>query len=229
LQNLWTSSTAKHVFVADTCRQSGPVSNCTVRAYGPFSNSGASLADRDAQRPSISNNGLHGPFIAFESAAAYSNPRANGKSQIYLVGDNSCGPGLPQFACSGPPRMVSVALDGSPGNGDSSNARITDDGQGVAFQSLATNFTNRAGGGANVFVTSTCPQLGDGGAAGDAGACLVTALGLVTAPPSCGHLNTTASQALLSRNGKVIVFSSDSTNLLPGTTTGGVFTGKAGP
>jgi hypothetical protein len=58
--------------------------------------------------------------------------------------------------CSMSTRVVSVAADGTAGNGDSHNAVVTADGRYVAFSSAATNLVEGAPAGRQVYVHDTC-------------------------------------------------------------------------
>src|SRR5579862_2665903 len=74
--------------------------------------------------PGISDDGS---TIAFSSSASNLVPdAANGKQQIFV-------------SSGGATEWISRGMDGQPGNGDSTNPKLSGDGRFVVFQSTATN------------------------------------------------------------------------------------------
>lgn len=98
-------------------------------------NSGLVEANNQATNPSISTNGR---YIVFESAATNLDVNANGKLQIYL-----------KDLDSGSIALVSRNAGGSPDNGTTgaSNAKVSDDGRYILFQSSDSAMSTINGGG----------------------------------------------------------------------------------
>jgi hypothetical protein len=93
---------------------------------------------------------LDGRYVAY---AAIQNERA----QIFLR--DTC-----QGAASGcQPRttLLSVAADGSAANGESHAPSMSSDGRYVAFSSAATNVTENAPAGRQIYLRDTCAGAGD--------------------------------------------------------------------
>jgi Tol biopolymer transport system component len=151
---------------------------------------GSNPNNEGSQQPAISGDGR---FIAF---ASYFNGLVEGEDNIHsdvFVHDRN----------TGETTLVSVATDGTPGNSTSLDPSISDDGRYVAFQSLSTNFiegdtNNRR----DVFLhdrqtgTTTCLSTSPGGEIGDA----------------------TSIEPEVSGDGKFVVFTSTSSNLIAGDT-----------
>jgi TolB protein len=95
-----------------------------------------------SEKPAISQDGR---YVAYASAE-------NGTKQI-LVRDTCLGA---TQQCVASTAMVSVAPDGSAGNGDSHSVAITPDGRYIAFSSAATNLAVGAPAGQQVYVRDTC-------------------------------------------------------------------------
>jgi Tol biopolymer transport system component/subtilisin-like proprotein convertase family protein len=124
---------------------------------------GGSPSDGASVNPSVSGDGT---FIAFQSGATNLDPAgrcANGLDHVFL-----------RNRLTGETRCLSVAADGTPGDGPSGVPAVSDDGSFVAFQSAATNL---AAGCTNDMVQIvlaqmatgilTCVSLGAGGSAGN--------------------------------------------------------------
>jgi Tol biopolymer transport system component len=106
---------AADVFVRD--RTSGTTTRVSV------SSSGAE-ADAESWGPGISGDGR---FVVFASNAKnLASGDSNGAADVFLHDRQS-----------GDTTMVSLASDGTPGNGDSDDASVSDDGRRVAFQSFS--------------------------------------------------------------------------------------------
>ena len=149
------TNSREDVFVRD--RQTGTTSRVSVASDGTQGN-GLS------QRPQISADGR---YVAFESESANLAPGdANGYSMDIFVFDR-----LSQTT-----ERVSVASDGSPGNGYSAAASISADGRYVAFESESTNLApGDANGWEDVFVrdrvsgTTEQVSVDDAGVGGSSG------------------------------------------------------------
>ncbi|HLH09450.1 MAG TPA: hypothetical protein VKW78_19585 [Terriglobales bacterium] len=206
------------VFVADACISGGVgIAGCNVQAYGPFSiASGGALASSDAQTPTIDGSGR---FLAFASTATnLASNATSGTTQIYFVDD--CTVPKAQTGCATSVKLVSTTLDGTPGNQASTAPFMASNGGAVLFQSLATNFVQPGTvPGGSIFVSSTC--------AGNPSGCVTGAVGFDTS--TCGVPNGAISQPVFDLNSDLIVFTSNASNLDPGATSQGVFTGKQGP
>jgi Tol biopolymer transport system component len=94
------------------------------------------------ETPAVSEDGR---YVAYASVQG-------GNSQI-LLRDTCLGAAND---CLGSTRTVSVATDGTAGNGDSHNAVLTLDGRFVAFSSAATNLVSSAPAGRQVYLRDTC-------------------------------------------------------------------------
>ena len=118
------------VFLAD--RQAGTVERVS-------SANGGGLGDGDSINASVSPDGR---YVVYESLAQnLGGVAGNGKQQIFLV-DRQLGTTT----------RVSALSDGTPGNGDSSDAHVSADGRFVVFESLATNLTALDGAAADIFL-----------------------------------------------------------------------------
>lgn len=98
------------------------------------------LADADCERPQLARNGR---FVIFESQATnlVRPAETKGNRQIYVRDLNR-----------GSTECLSVSPQGRPGDGFSSQACITSDGQTVAFASSAANLVPGSGKGKRIFV-----------------------------------------------------------------------------
>lgn len=132
------TNAAEDIFVHD--RGSGATSRVSVASSGTQSNAGSSY-------PCISSDGRH---VSFRSTATNLVPEAMpaGTSQIYI-----------HDLLWGETRRVSVAPDGSAGNGNTDASAVSADGRYVAFRSWATNLaTIGAGSITNVFRSDRGPD-----------------------------------------------------------------------
>jgi Tol biopolymer transport system component len=151
--------------------------------------------NRNSSSPAITNNGR---LIAFHSEAFNLVPSdPNGDvSDVFVYNSQSISMSL-----------VSLDSAGADTNAASSFPDISDDGQYVVFESLATDLGSCTTGQGDIFVrdtvndTNTCISIASGG--GDANAASIT--------------------PVISGDGSSVVFASSATNLLPpGTDTNGV-------
>jgi WD40 repeat protein len=131
-------------------------SNCTITTQtftigsgaAPSSTSAAALAVAE-ESPAVSQDGRYVAYASVQSDTA----------QI-LLRDTCLGAAN---GCTPSTRTVSAAADGTTaGNGDSHNVAMTPDARYVAFTSAATNLTENAPSGRQVYLHDTC--IGAGGA-----------------------------------------------------------------
>ncbi len=145
-------------------------------------------ADRDSFSPSISADGR---YVAFASRAVDLVAGDDNNSEDVFVRDRAAGTTI----------RVSVSSDGTPGNDDSYRPVISPDGRFVAFQSDATNLTaGDANGATDVFVHDI--------QTGRTSRVSVASGGL--------QANGASGGASISAGGRIVVFSSDADNLVPG-------------
>jgi hypothetical protein len=161
----------------------------TVVSHGPASAQG----NGSSSRPSISADG---GFVAFESAAALVREDTNRKRDVYLwerAGDAV--------------ERISLARNGAPANGDSSDPSISGDASVIAFATTATNMT--ADRGLNGKVSQVFAwQRASGGVA-------LVSSGTGGRPGSGG-----SGDASMSRDGRVVAFESDARDLVDRDTNG---------
>lgn len=144
----------------------------------------------DSTQPRISADGR---YIVFESIATN------------LIGGDSNG-AFDVFRhdrVTGETLRVSVASDGSQGNGNSFGPAISADGNLVAFSSLAFNFTaSDANGASDIFVRDVAAGTTERISVGTSG----------------GDADLDSGDPAISADGRFVAFSSDATNLVPGDT-----------
>jgi TolB protein len=128
------SDPTRQVFVRDTCLGA---TNCTPKTTMI---SGSALVAQDA--PSISRDGQ---YVAYTSSQG-------GNWQIVLS-DTCVGAAS---SCRPSTRAISIATDGSVGDGASHNAVMTADGRYIAFSSAAANLIENAPLGRQVYLRDTC-------------------------------------------------------------------------
>jgi TolB protein len=130
------SNATRQVFVRDTCLGAANCTPTTTRV------SGASAPVPVAEdQPAISRDGR---YVAYTSSQS-------GSWQI-LLSDTCFG----ESGCTRSTRAVSVAADGSAGDGASHNPVMTVDGRYIAFSSAATNLVANAPLGRQVYLRDTC-------------------------------------------------------------------------
>jgi Tol biopolymer transport system component len=143
------------VFVRDTC--AGAPSGCVPSTTVASVTSDGFLADDRSDFPSMSADGR---FIAFSSKAAFLVPADKNAASDVFVRD-TC-QGVPS-GCVPSTTRVSMANDGSEGNGGSGSPSISADGRFVAFLSNASNLV---AGDTNfqtdLFVRDTCAGASSG-------------------------------------------------------------------
>jgi hypothetical protein len=122
---------------------SGCVPSTQIFSVGSGAAAAASAALTVAEEtPALSQDGRYVAFASMQDA----------KSQI-LIRDTCLGAAKD---CTPTTQVVSAAVDGSAGNGDSHNAVMTTDGRYVAFSSAATNLVQNAPTGRQVYLRDTC-------------------------------------------------------------------------
>jgi hypothetical protein len=145
-------------------------------------------------------------YTVISSAAALVAEHPTGTTQVYRVRRRT-----------GVVELVSRAADGTPGDGDSSGACLSQDGAIVAFESTATNLVaGDTNGVADIFVRDVA-----------AGATTLVSRGTDGAgASSCGR-GGGSNRALLSNSGDVVAFASTCASLCGGNSeTTGCFTGR---
>jgi Tol biopolymer transport system component len=143
-----------------------------------------------SQRPSLSADGR---YVVFESIA----------SNLVAGDTNAVGDVFRHDRLTGETIRISVATGGAQGNGVSNHARISDDGNTVAFSSIAFNLVaNDANGAFDVFVRDV--------AAATTERVSVTATG--------GEADLGVGDLALSGDGHLVAFGSLATNLVAGDT-----------
>jgi Tol biopolymer transport system component len=175
-----TNNNWQEIFLRD--RVAGTTTIVRPAADGSLSSGGVRFAE-------ISADGL---FIAFQSASAnIVVPDANGSHDVFL-----------KDLVAGTTTLVSQALDGTHGNGDSWMPSISADGRFVAFHSWANNLvlddTNTLPF-FDIFVRDTLFGT-------------TTRLNLT---PSGGEADGSSTAASISADGSVVSFDSTATNLAP--------------
>jgi Tol biopolymer transport system component len=153
-------------------------------------------------RPAITPDGRH---VAFESAAAnlVSND-ANGVLDVFV-----------HDRVTGATVRVSVDSAGAEGDGDSVAPALSEDGRFVAFHSFATNLVSGdTNGDPDVFVHDRDP---DGNGVFDEGNGVTTR---VSVKSDGGQGNGRSRFPSISGDGSLVVFASDSTNLVNGDSNG---------
>jgi len=189
------------IFLRDTC--SG-VSGCTPSTVRVSVASDGTQANGDSALSSISADGR---FIVFSSTATNLVPGdTNGVPDIFLrdtcFGATNCTPSTVR---------VSVASDGTQGNGPSSDPAISADGRFIAFTSAATNLASGdTNGTSDIFLRDTC--------FGATNCTPSTVRVSVANDGTQGNGNST--DPAINGNGRFISFLSAASNLVPGDTNG---------
>lgn len=148
-------------------------------------------ANGSSGSPSISGNGL---VVAFSSAASNIEP-----------GDDNHADDVFARARGQAAELVSVAADGGPANGPSSQPDISADGRIVAFTSSASNLVaGDTNGRPDVFIRDLARH----------------STRRVSVSPSGGQANGASSAPAINADGSAIAFESGATNLVAGDTNG---------
>lgn len=148
-----------------------------------FTITGTGAAAVAAETPAISESGR---FVAFTSPQ-------HDTTQILLRDTCLAAPA----GCVPQSNVVSVASDGTSGNKDSQNPAITPDGRYIAFSSAATNLTENAPAGRQVYLRDTC--------FGAASGCKASTT-LISVDESGALTGTEAILPSISSNGRYVAF-----------------------
>jgi Tol biopolymer transport system component len=208
--NLVAGDTNGHydVFLRDTCQTaSGPVSGCTPSTIRVSVATDGTQANSSSFSPSISADGR---YVAFDSNATNLVAGDTNNASDIFVRDTCVGA---PSGCTPSTTRVSVATDGTQGNGDSSQPSISADGRFVAFASGAGNLI--PGGtavGPLVFLRDTC--------AGAASGCTPSTT-LVSVATDGTQANSSSEQPAISADGRYVAFGSAATNLVANDTNQG--------
>ena len=193
------------VFVRDTCL--GAVVGCAP------STKRISVAADSSQSNGLSiysSISFDGGVIAFRSAATNLVPGdTNGLADVFAV--QTCVNPVP--GCTPTITRISVAFDGSAANGASDRVAMTSDGRFLLFGSAASNLVaGDVNGVSDVFLRDTC--------LGAAGCVPSTTLVSVPAGGSTSNGNSAVytSFGMVVAHGKLAVFESAASNLVPGDT-----------
>lgn len=166
-----------------------------------------SPGNRQSDLAAISSNGR---FVAFSSLSSnFSSASNNGFYNVFLRDTCTAAPS----GCTPSIIPVSVAPDGSPGNGDSGDSidfatypAMSSDGRYVAFASTATNLTaDVTGGFISIFLRDTCTGVATG---------CTPATVLVSAASDGTPGNGDSVDVSISSDGRFVVFDSDASNLV---------------
>jgi Tol biopolymer transport system component len=174
------------------------------RAYDGSQTNGSSLA------PALSANGR---FVAFHS---YSTNLVAGdnNSNCGFLQDENCPDVFVYDSQTGETLLVSIAADGTHGNGWSGNASISADGRYIAFESSATNLVaNDKNEIIDIFVHD---RDADGDGALDEPGAVNTILVSTSSDgtPANGHCEVSS----ISADGRTVAFASSADNLVEGDT-----------
>ncbi|HKV05308.1 MAG TPA: hypothetical protein VJO53_09405 [Candidatus Acidoferrales bacterium] len=167
------------VFLRDTCNGSLP--NATISGCGPgtflvsISPDGTSPANGPSSHPAISNQGL---FVSFTSSAPNLGapaPNPNPVNEIFERSTCVTTIALSSNTCAPTTSLISTPDGTTPGDGESPESSISNDGRFVAFSSSARNLIVGVGPTQQVYVRDTCTGVA------------------VATPPTCTPSTTIAS------------------------------------
>ena len=174
------------------------------RTYDGSQTNGSSLA------PALSANGR---FVAFHSYATNLVPGDNNSNCGFLQ-DENCPDVFVYDSQTGETLLVSIAADGTHGNGWSGNASISADGRYIAFESSATNLVaNDKNKIIDIFVHD---RDSDGDGVFDEPGAVITILVSISSDgtPANGHCEVSS----ISADGRYVAFASSADNLVEGDT-----------
>ena len=174
-----------------------------------ITSNGAEAVGGDSEHPSISQYGTH---IAFESLATNLSPLGNNSMRQIYVHDRDTGCTL----------LLSRGYDGLLGDGDSTAASISANGQFIAFQSTATNLVeDDMNGVSDIFVIDRDPDRDDSYYS-DPSNCEPgpSRLFRVSIAGNGTEGNGASTAPAISDNGDFIAFASEANNLVEGDTNG---------
>ncbi len=206
--SLLASPFLDNVFVRDACL-AGPV-GCTASTTLVSVTPAGSQGNGSSFGGSISADGR---LVAFSSGST--DLVASGVSGIF-VRDMCVGA---QLGCVPSTNLVSVASDGSPGNGSSGGVSLSADGRFVAFSSGSTNLVpGDTNGVDDVFVRDTC----FGASAGCLPSTIRVSLASDGSEASCSPpaLTSCIGGLAINADGRFVIFASLATNLISSDTNG---------
>ena len=158
-----------------------------------------------------------GEFVAFVSLATnlVTTPVADGVTPQVYVRD-TCSfvpPATATQTCVPTTYLVSVATNGSPGNGPSSHPAIASQGLYVSFVSSATNLVTAPGqtGANEIFERSTCVTT-----IGTAGNACAPSTTLISSPDGVSPADGASIESSISTDGRLVAFASTATTLING-------------
>jgi len=171
------TNNAADIFVHD--RGNGTTERVSIASDGSQGNFGSLF-------PAISANGRH---VAFDSSASNLVPEDSNAAKDVFVHDRE----------TNLTSLVSIAQDGSQGDGDSTIASISGDGSYVVFQSFAnTLISNDNNGFSNVFIHHRYVGITE----------------LVSVSINGGQANSHSYQPAISADGHYVVFQSQANNII---------------
>jgi Tol biopolymer transport system component len=192
------------VFLRDTC--TGAPAGCAPSTIRLSATPSGGQADGDSRDASISADGR---FVACNSTATdLASGDTNGQIDVFVRDTCIGGPA----GCTPTTNLISLASDGTQGNGASFLASISADGRLVAFQSAATNFVpGDAQNQTQVFLRDTC--------VGAPAGCMPSTI-QVSVGTGGSLANASSGAAAISGTGRFVTFGSAATNLTSGNTHG---------
>jgi len=171
------TNNAADIFVHD--RGNGTTERVSIASDGSQGNSGSLF-------PAISANGRH---VVFDSSASNLVSEDSNEVKDVFVHDRE----------TGLTALVSIAIDGSQGDGDSTIASISGDGSYVVFQSFAnTLISNDNDGFSNVFIHHRYVGITE----------------QVSVSSYGGQANSHSYQPAISADGHYVVFQSQANNII---------------
>jgi len=199
-----TSNALTFTVNSGTTPRAGVIGVVSVATDGTQGNGNSGL-------PAISTNGRFAAFVSLATNLVTGN--TNGFSNVFLR--DTCGGA--QAGCTPSTVAVSMAPDGTLGNGDSGESigfvsapSISADGRFVAFASSATNLVlGDTNGARDIFVRDTCVRAPAG--------CIPNTTRVSVATDGI-QANGDSRDASISADGRFVAFSSVATNLVPGDT-----------
>jgi hypothetical protein len=191
------------VFWVDACLGAPPT--CTMQITRLSVAGNGAEANGASRAPAMSDDGR---FVAFESEASnLVSGDTNGFTDVFLS-DTCLGVAT---GCNPQITRLSVATDGSEGNGASQGASISADGRFVAFVSEATNLvSNDTNGAKDIFVRDTCTNVSG---------CVPRTIRVSLAADN-SQANGDSTRCAISADGAFVAYTSRATNLIKSATTG---------
>jgi len=197
-----------HIYVRDTCLGAG--SGCTTSTKMVSLATDGTVGNLDNRFPAIGTDGRTVAFLSEASNLVGSD--TNGAFDAFVR--DTCA-GVPT-GCSPSTTRVSLADDGSEGNGVSNRVGLSADGRLVVFASAASNLVSSdINGVADVFVRDTC--------FGASGPCTPSTTRVSVATDGT-EANLAGSEPSISADGRFVTFASSADNFVgAGNDTNGAF------